>query len=157
MLPKVVRIQTSLWWPTTIQRPVLSHKHNGCTYFTTIDKHLYIAWLSCIWWFLWILLRKASKNLCEGRTIGPKLFYSSTIHTQWGWITMQRSSKCWPDMFSTQISLNHCLRTLYLNTSFYWPVASIYNFGIKLSIQVSGYIEQFCKNTYQFDINAIKY
>ena len=100
---------------TTQKNPILSRIERS--HFTTIVKDLYIACL-CIWWFLWIRRGKPSKIACMGRANDAMLFCLSTIPTKSEWTTVLRSEEVWPDAFSTQIFLNHCLWKVYINIAF---------------------------------------
>ena len=83
------------------------------------------------------------------------VLFEHNSYTVWWTAVLPQSGEGWPKacgvLCSIKFSLNHFLWTLYVNTAFLWLL------GIVMSVQVSRFTAQFCKNTERFDLKAIQY
>ena len=120
--------------------------------------HLYIAWLSL---YLVISMNssryKLAKIPCNDIAIVPKLFCLSTIPTQSG------EPLCYDQgrvdrkrvayrAVSNLVSITFCERCTWI-----LRFCNAWLLGIVMSMQVSRFTAQFCKNTERFDLKAIQY
>ena len=111
-----------------------------------------------IWWFLWILLgNELAKMLCHGIAIVAKLFCLSTIPTQSG------EPLCNDQGSADRKRVAYCAVANVLSNTFCERSTWILRFcdacllGIVMSVQVSRFTAQFCKNTECLNLKAIQY
>ena len=114
----------------------------------------------CLWirWFLWIALGKSYRKFyIKGSAIVAKLFCLSTIPTHQGeplCYDQERADRkrVVNHAVSNLVSITFCERSTWILR--FWDVWLL---GIVMSVQVSRFTAQFCKNTERFNVKAIQY
>ena len=150
LLTEVVRIrQACVGLPTPFSQIMIALTLLPLLNICTLPGCLYI------WWFLWIIL--GNKLAKIGIAIVAKLFCLSTISTQSG------EPLCYDQGSADRKSVAYCAVANLVSITFCERSTRILRFcdawllGIVMSMQVSRFTAQFCKNTAWLNLKASQY
>ena len=106
-----------------------------------------------IWWFLWILLgnKLAKIFMSRHRHSAKVVLFKHNSYTV-RWTTVLRSGECWPSEVLNLVSITFCERSTWILI-----FCNAWLLGIVMSVQVSRFTAQFCKNTERLNLKVIQY